>query len=56
MQWKKIIIEGDSLSIIKKCKAKNPDKSLSKKEIYLIGSAPESVEKQEERDRVREPD
>ncbi|MBA0576993.1 hypothetical protein Golob_025024, partial [Gossypium lobatum] len=27
MQWEKIIIEGDSLSIIKKCKSSIPDKS-----------------------------
>ncbi|MBA0609448.1 hypothetical protein Godav_021497, partial [Gossypium davidsonii] len=26
--WDRVIIEGDSLSIIKKCKVKNPDKSL----------------------------
>ncbi|MBA0552157.1 hypothetical protein Golob_022994, partial [Gossypium lobatum] len=28
MQWDRVIIEGDSLSIIKKCKTKIPDKSL----------------------------
>ncbi|KAH1055226.1 hypothetical protein J1N35_033291 [Gossypium stocksii] len=96
MQWQKIIFEGDSSSIIKKCKVKSPDKSLvgayihdiqqlllkyrncrfeyiprianslahilatetlkNKKEIYLVGSVPESAEKQEERNRVREPD
>ncbi|MBA0577584.1 hypothetical protein Golob_027330 [Gossypium lobatum] len=28
MQWDRVIIEGDSLSIIMKCKTKNPDKSL----------------------------
>ncbi|PPD74473.1 hypothetical protein GOBAR_DD28602 [Gossypium barbadense] len=28
MKWDRVIIEGDSLSIIKKCKTKNPDKSL----------------------------
>lgn len=28
MQWEKVIIEGDSLSIIRKCKTKSPDKSL----------------------------
>ncbi|MBA0568453.1 hypothetical protein Golob_005949 [Gossypium lobatum] len=50
MQWKKIIIEGDSLSIIKK----SNETMKCKKEIYLVGSVP--VEKQEERDRVREPD
>lgn len=27
-QWERVIIEGDSLSIIKKCKAKSPDKSV----------------------------
>ncbi|XP_017620800.1 uncharacterized protein LOC108465011 [Gossypium arboreum] len=94
MQWPKIIIEGDSLSIIKKCKVKSPDKSLVgayihdiqqlllksrncrfeyiprianslahilaietlKKEFYLVGNVPEYVEKQTERDRMREPD
>ncbi|MFQ6643792.1 hypothetical protein Gotur_017521, partial [Gossypium turneri] len=28
MHWEKVIIEGDSLSIIKKCKMKIPDKSM----------------------------
>lgn len=28
----------------------------NKKEFYLVGSVPESAEKKEERDRVREPD
>ncbi|KAH1073318.1 hypothetical protein J1N35_025646 [Gossypium stocksii] len=28
MKWEKVIIEGDSLSIIKKCKMKSSDKSL----------------------------
>ncbi|MBA0669806.1 hypothetical protein Goklo_007383 [Gossypium klotzschianum] len=27
MKWRKIIIEGDSLSIIKKCRSNTPDKS-----------------------------
>ncbi|MBA0701532.1 hypothetical protein Goari_027014, partial [Gossypium aridum] len=28
MQWEKVIIKGDSLSIIRKCKTESPDKSL----------------------------
>ncbi|PPD90391.1 hypothetical protein GOBAR_DD12660 [Gossypium barbadense] len=44
MHWEKVIIEGDSLSIIKKLV------------VYLVGGVPEYAEEQEERDRVREPD
>ncbi|MBA0562368.1 hypothetical protein Golob_007418, partial [Gossypium lobatum] len=36
MQWERVIIEGDSLSIIKKCKTKNPDKSLVSAYIHDI--------------------
>ncbi|MBA0878297.1 hypothetical protein Goshw_004147 [Gossypium schwendimanii] len=36
MKWESIIIEGDSLSIIRKCKEKSPDKSLVSAFIYDI--------------------
>ncbi|MBA0876263.1 hypothetical protein Goshw_014253, partial [Gossypium schwendimanii] len=36
MKWESIIIEGDSLSIIRKCKEKSPDKSLVNAYIYDI--------------------
>ncbi|MBA0875507.1 hypothetical protein Goshw_007892 [Gossypium schwendimanii] len=36
MQWEKVIIEGDSLSIIRKCKTKRPDKSLVSAYIHYI--------------------
>ncbi|MBA0701807.1 hypothetical protein Goari_021928, partial [Gossypium aridum] len=36
MQWEKVIIEGDSLSIIKKCKTRSPDKSLVSAHIHDI--------------------
>ncbi|MBA0699373.1 hypothetical protein Goari_001015, partial [Gossypium aridum] len=42
MQWPKIIIECNSLTIIKKCKAKRQDKSQKKEEIYLLGNVPET--------------
>ncbi|MBA0753747.1 hypothetical protein Gogos_020320, partial [Gossypium gossypioides] len=54
--WEKVIIEGDSLSIIKKCKTSIPYKSKNKIVVYLVGGVPEYVEEQEERDRVRESD
>ncbi|MBA0819779.1 hypothetical protein Gohar_021597, partial [Gossypium harknessii] len=66
MHWEKVIIEGDFLSIIKKCKTSIPDKSKSRKQscayfsketmnnkivVYLVGGVPEYAEEQEERDR-----
>ncbi|MBA0859807.1 hypothetical protein Goshw_011035, partial [Gossypium schwendimanii] len=36
MQWENIIIEGDSLSIIRKCKTKSPDKPLVSAYIHDI--------------------
>ncbi|MBA0755464.1 hypothetical protein Gogos_022198 [Gossypium gossypioides] len=36
MQWERVIIEGDYLSIIKKCKTKSPDKSLVSAYIHDI--------------------
>ncbi|MFQ6627661.1 hypothetical protein Gotur_005898, partial [Gossypium turneri] len=36
MQWEKVIIEGDFLSIIRKCKTKSPDKSLVSAYIHDI--------------------
>ncbi|MFQ6636745.1 hypothetical protein Gotur_012684 [Gossypium turneri] len=57
-KWEKIIIEGDSLSIIKKCKSINSLAHTVAKEtmkdkvtVYLVGGVPEYAEDQEERDR-----
>lgn len=36
MKWEKVDIEGDSLSIIRKCKAKSPDKSMASAYIHDI--------------------
>ncbi|PPR97271.1 hypothetical protein GOBAR_AA23396 [Gossypium barbadense] len=51
MQWKNIIIEEKSL-----VNSIAAETLKSKKEIFLIGRVPEYVEKQKERDSVREPD
>ncbi|MBA0614599.1 hypothetical protein Godav_014874 [Gossypium davidsonii] len=36
MKWESVIIEGDSFSIIRKCKVKSPDKSLVSAYIHDI--------------------
>ncbi|MBA0648913.1 hypothetical protein Goklo_016546 [Gossypium klotzschianum] len=71
MQWPKIIIEGDSLAIIKKCqlKVKTDHKSANglahilatdslkkSEEFYLLKNVPRYAEKQKKADWMREPD
>ncbi|KAG8478280.1 hypothetical protein CXB51_028100 [Gossypium anomalum] len=56
MQWPEIIIEGDSLSIIKKCKAKGNRNLKRKEETYLVESVPRYAKNHLENGSLREPD